>query len=63
VSDRASIEEIDEAVSAGNVLTFNYVVLLLCAALIACIGLATNSATVIIAAMLISPLMGPILGT
>lgn len=36
--------------------------ILLCAAIIASIGLNTSSAAVIIGAMLISPLMGPILG-
>ena len=36
--------------------------LLICSALLACIGLDTSSAAVIIGAMLISPLMNPILG-
>lgn len=36
--------------------------LLICSALLACIGLDTSSAAVIIGAMLISPLMAPILG-
>ncbi|MEP7218545.1 MAG: hypothetical protein ABI876_06490, partial [Bacteroidota bacterium] len=36
--------------------------ILVCAALIASIGLNTSSVAVIIGAMLISPLMGPILG-
>lgn len=36
--------------------------MLICAALLACIGLDTNSTAVIIGAMLISPLMSPILG-
>lgn len=36
--------------------------MLICSALLACIGLDTNSTAVIIGAMLISPLMSPILG-
>ncbi len=36
--------------------------ILVCSILIACLGLNTNSAAIIIGAMLISPLMGPILG-
>lgn len=36
--------------------------ILICSAILACIGLDTNSAAVIIGAMLISPLMSPILG-
>lgn len=44
------------AMKGGNVW------MLICSALLACIGLDTNSTAVIIGAMLISPLMSPILG-
>ncbi|WP_318258693.1 TIGR00341 family protein [Geobacter anodireducens] len=46
---------------AGAELTGSYVSLLLLASLIALLGLLTNSVAVVIGAMLISPLMGPIL--
>jgi ABC-type nickel/cobalt efflux system permease component RcnA len=47
-------------VEAQNVFTFDYLVFVLSAAVIACLGLTTNSGAVVVAAMLISPLMGPI---
>jgi hypothetical protein len=54
------VEEICRFVEAQNVCNFDYLVFVLSAAVIACLGLATNSAAVVVAAMLISPLMGPI---
>jgi uncharacterized membrane protein len=57
------VEEICRFVEAQNVCNFDYLVFVLSAAVIACLGLATNSAAVVVAAMLISPLMGPIVGT
>lgn len=42
--------------------SFDYLVLATVASLLAGIGLATNSAVMIVAAMLVSPLMGPVLG-
>jgi hypothetical protein len=62
ITDRYSVEEICRLVEAQNVFSFDYLVFVLSAALIACLGLATNSAAVVVAAMLISPLMGPIVG-
>jgi hypothetical protein len=57
------VEEICRFVEAQNVCNFDYLVFVLSAAVIACLGLATISAAVVVAAMLISPLMGPIVGT
>jgi uncharacterized hydrophobic protein (TIGR00271 family) len=51
-----------QRVSKGASLTQENLWLLVCAAILASIGLDTSSAAVIIGAMLISPLMGPILG-
>jgi uncharacterized hydrophobic protein (TIGR00271 family) len=49
-------------VSLGSALTTENLWLLVCSAILASIGLDTSSAAVVIGAMLISPLMGPILG-
>lgn len=51
-----------ERVSAGASLTAENLWLLVCSAVLASIGLDVSSTAVIIGAMLISPLMGPILG-
>ncbi len=61
VSDRMTIEEIASFIDDGNHLTFNYLALLACASAIAGAGLLGDSATTVIASMLVSPLMGPIL--
>jgi uncharacterized hydrophobic protein (TIGR00271 family) len=61
VSDRMTIEEIASFIDDGNHLTFNYLALLACASMIAGAGLLGDSATTVIASMLVSPLMGPIL--
>jgi uncharacterized hydrophobic protein (TIGR00271 family) len=51
-----------EAISKGVSLRGYNIWILICSALLASIGLDTNSSAVIIGAMLISPLMSPILG-
>ncbi|MES0490888.1 MAG: TIGR00341 family protein [Leptospirales bacterium] len=51
-----------EIVAAGSRLTLDFFVLLLGSTFIATFGLLQNSAAVIIGAMIIAPLMGPILG-
>lgn len=51
-----------QRVSRGASLTTENLWLLICSAILASIGLDTSSAAVVIGAMLISPLMGPILG-
>lgn len=55
---RGTIESID---SQADVRGYHFWILI-CSCLLACLGLDTNSAAVIIGAMLISPLMNPILG-
>jgi uncharacterized hydrophobic protein (TIGR00271 family) len=47
---------------AGSTVSFDYYVLVCMASLLATLGLATDNTVVIVAAMLVSPLMGPILG-
>lgn len=42
--------------------TFDYLVLCVVASVLACLGLVENSSVILVASMLVSPLMGPILG-
>ena len=59
--DVASYEEIRDRLLSGGKVTGTNMVVMICAILIASVGLNTNSVAVIIGAMLISPLMGSIL--
>ena len=61
-SDMASHEIIREKMISGARVTGVNAVILLCAILIASIGLNTDAVAVIIGAMLVSPLMGTIMG-
>lgn len=60
--DQADPDVIDQTVRAGVVFRGTNLWLLLFAMIVASIGLNVNSTAVIIGAMLISPLMGPIMG-
>lgn len=62
VADKAPDDVIDEEIRSGIEVTGSNLWLLVSAILIASIGLNVNSTAVIIGAMLISPLMGPIMG-
>ncbi|MDZ4142498.1 MAG: DUF389 domain-containing protein [Methylotenera sp.] len=62
IEDKADDQQIDESLRAGIVLRGTNLWVLMFAILIASIGLNVNSTAVIIGAMLISPLMGPIMG-
>ena len=59
--DAASNEEIRNRLLSGGKITGTNMVVMVCAMIIASVGLNTNSVAVIIGAMLISPLMGSIL--
>ncbi len=61
-TDQADDSEIDKNIRDGIELNGTYLWTLMCAILVASIGLNINSTAVIIGAMLISPLMGPIMG-
>lgn len=61
--DGTDIEGTERRIEAGIPMRGERAWLLLCSCLLACIGLDTGSAAVIIGAMLISPLMSPILGS
>ncbi len=60
-NDQASSENIHNALASGVILRGTPLVILFCAIIIASVGLNVNSTAVIIGAMLISPLMNPIL--
>lgn len=62
LDDKAEDAEIDRSVRAGVELSGATPWILMLAILIASVGLNTNSNAVIIGAMLVSPLMGPIVG-
>lgn len=59
--DSATHEEIKERIISGGQVTGTNMCVLICAILIASVGLNTGSTAVIIGAMLISPLMGSLL--
>lgn len=56
------IKRIHKQFSEGSKFSFNFNTLLLVASIIAGLGLVNNSATTIIASMLVSPIMGPVVG-
>ena len=62
VDDRLTVEEVYSVIDEGTHLTFDYMLNTFYAAMIAAIGLASDSAPTVVASMLISPLMGPIMG-
>jgi uncharacterized hydrophobic protein (TIGR00271 family) len=51
-----------ERLREGSVFSFNYNTLLLVASILAGLGLASNSSAMIISSMLVSPIMGPVVG-
>ena len=59
---RASNQQIQENIDEGVSLNITDLAILICAIIIACVGLNMNASAVIIGAMLISPIMGPIIG-
>lgn len=61
-SDGATQQEVIDNIGKGVVFSGTNLWVLICATFIASLGLTVNSAAVIIGAMLISPLMGPIMG-
>ena len=61
-ADAASQEEVNSNIHKGIMIRGTNLWVLIFAIFIASLGLNTNSTAVIIGAMLISPLMGPIIG-
>jgi uncharacterized hydrophobic protein (TIGR00271 family) len=58
---RIRVEQVAEQIIANAAFTWDYTAFVMCAASIAAIGLGTNSSVSVIASMLISPIMGPVL--
>ena len=61
VSERVTVEAIYSGIAQNNNLSFDFLTLLIVASIISAAGLATNNPVVVVASMLVSPLMGPIL--
>jgi hypothetical protein len=61
IDDRMSVEEIQDAIDAQSRLTFDFLVMTGIAAILSGTGLVGDSSTTVVASMLVSPLMGPIL--
>jgi len=62
IASRMRIEQVLQEVESGASFSFDYICYTVIAAWIAGFGLATDSSTVVIASMLVSPLMGPCMG-
>ncbi len=62
VHERLAYDEIYDAIDDTLHLTFDYLALVVCGGIIAACGLLNDSAVVVVASMLVSPLMGPIVG-
>ncbi|XP_074642914.1 uncharacterized protein LOC141900082 [Tubulanus polymorphus] len=61
IKARLTVAQVVEGVRANAKLTFDFLMLIILASLIAAMGLVENNSVVLVASMLISPLMGPIL--
>ncbi|KDR09916.1 uncharacterized protein LOC110838384 isoform X2 [Zootermopsis nevadensis] len=61
VRARLTVAQVVEGVRADANLTFDFLVLLVLSGIVAALGLAENSTVILVASMLISPLMGPIM--
>ncbi|KAK3921056.1 hypothetical protein KUF71_010271 [Frankliniella fusca] len=61
VRARLTVAEVVEGVRANAVFTFDFLLLLIVASLVAAVGLVEDSTVILVASMLISPLMGPVM--
>jgi uncharacterized membrane protein len=61
IDDRMSVEEIRSAIESQSRLTFDFLAMTCIAAILSGTGLVGDSSTTVVASMLVSPLMGPIL--
>ncbi|CAB4010924.1 Hypothetical predicted protein [Paramuricea clavata] len=62
IKSRLKVEQVVESIEMQALLTFDFVMFTVLASLIAAVGLAEDNAVLLVAGILISPLMGPILG-
>lgn len=53
---------VHDSISENAEFNFNYICLLIVASIVAALGLMTNSSTTVISSMLLSPIMGPVIG-
>ncbi|CAM9733915.1 unnamed protein product, partial [Choristocarpus tenellus] len=61
IASQIRVEQVTEEIRIGSSLTFDYIMFLIISCTIAAIGLGTNNMVVVVAAMLVSPIMGPVL--
>ncbi|XP_043466444.1 uncharacterized protein LOC122501208 [Leptopilina heterotoma] len=61
IRSKLTVKQVVDGVQSGGDLTFDYILLVLTADCLAALGLVENSATNVVAAMLVSPLMGPVM--
>ncbi|KAL3939225.1 MAG: hypothetical protein SGBAC_006014 [Bacillariaceae sp.] len=61
-ASRMRVEQIKEQIHEQAGMSFDFLALLLIASILAGVGLITNSTVVIVASMLVSPIMGPVMG-
>ena len=61
VKSRKLVQEVIDSIMKSSELSFDYLMMLLVAASIATGGLATGNSVIIVASMLVSPIMGPVL--
>ncbi|CAF0763726.1 unnamed protein product [Rotaria sordida] len=62
VRARLMVHQVVASIRASTVLSFDFVLLICLASMLAALGLLENSTVIIVASMLVSPLMNPILG-
>lgn len=62
IGSRILVDKLMAQINAGSSFSFDFLMLCVAASLLAGIGLGSDNAVVIVASMLVSPLMGPILG-
>jgi hypothetical protein len=61
-ASRLRVEQVKEQIHEQAKLSLDYLALLAISSILAAIGLITNSTVVIVASMLVSPIMGPVMG-
>mmetsp|Transcript_15187 Transcript_15187/g.19529 ORF Transcript_15187/g.19529 Transcript_15187/m.19529 type:complete len:373 (-) Transcript_15187:914-2032(-) len=62
IKSRIAIDEAITIISASAEFTFDYIMLVFVASVLAAVGLSGNSPVTVVASMLVSPIMGPVLG-
>ncbi|KAL9706256.1 hypothetical protein quinque_009774 [Culex quinquefasciatus] len=61
IRSKLTVKQVVDGVRAGSSLSFDYLLLIVTADSLAALGLVENNAPNIVAAMLVSPLMGPVM--